>query len=182
MTLFEPQAWLGHRLPQSTQYYAKITPNTLTKAYTEAGYFARNVRTVEVLLDRDALTSGAAATGEPWQYYDLGHGPCSYSFFEQCRHRMACARCDVYTPEESTKAQLGEAKANLQRMLVSIPLTEEERAAVDDGQSALDRLLERLVEPATPAGPTPSELRAEPGRPLPLTVRSPPDSTNRKCC
>ncbi|MFJ9845892.1 tyrosine-type recombinase/integrase [Kitasatospora sp. NPDC101155] len=182
MTLFELQAWLGHRSPQSTQYYAKITPNTLTKAYTEAGYFARNVRTVEVLLDRDAITSGAAATGEPWQYYDLGHGLCSYSFFEQCQHRMACARCDFYTPKESTKAQLVEAKANLQRMLVSIPLTEEERAAVDDGQSALDRLLERLAEVATPAGPTPSELRAEPGRPLPLTVRSPPDSTDRKCC
>ncbi|MEU1286644.1 tyrosine-type recombinase/integrase [Kitasatospora sp. NPDC005856] len=182
MTLFELQAWLGHRSPQSTQYYAKITPNTLTKAHTGAGYFARNVRTVEILLDRDAVTSGAAATGEPWQYYDLGHGLCSYSFFEQCQHRMACARCDFYTPKESTKAQLVEAKANLQRMLVSIPLTEEERAAVDDGQSALDRLLERLAEVATPAGPPPSELHAEPGRPLPLTVRSPPDSTDRKCC
>lgn len=66
-------------------------------------------------------------------------------------------------------------------MLVSIPLTEEERAAVDDDQSALDRLLERLAEVATPAGPTPNELRAEPGRPLPLTVRS-PDPTDRKCC
>ncbi|MEU4583295.1 tyrosine-type recombinase/integrase [Kitasatospora aureofaciens] len=182
MTLFELQAWLGHRSPQSTQYYAKITPNTLTKAYTEAGYFARNVRTVEVLLDRDAITSGAAATGEPWQYYDLGHGLCYYSFFEQCQHRMACAGCDFYAPKESTKSQLVEAKANLQRMLVSIPLTEEERAAVDDGQSALDRLLERLAEVATPAGPTPSELRAEPGRPLPLAVRSSPDSTDRKCC
>lgn len=74
-----------------------------------------------------------------------------------------------------------QAKANLQRMLVSIPLTEEERAAVDDDQSALDRLLERLAEVATPAGPTPNELRAEPGRPLPLTVRS-PDPTDRKCC
>ncbi|MFJ1548096.1 tyrosine-type recombinase/integrase [Streptomyces sp. NPDC088246] len=182
MTLFELQAWLGHRSPQSTQYYAKITPNTLTKAYTEAGYFARNVRTVEVLIDRDAVASGAAASGEPWQYYDLGHGLCSYTFFEQCQHRMACARCDFYTPKASTQSQLLEAKANLQRMLVSIPLTEEERAAVDDGQSALDRLLERLAEVATPAGPTPSELRAEPGRPLPLTVRSPPDPTDRKCC
>jgi hypothetical protein len=32
----------------------------------------------------------------------------------------------------------------LQRTLVSIPLTDEERVAVDDGQSALDDLLERL--------------------------------------
>jgi integrase len=34
MTLFELQAWLGHRSPQSTQYYAKISPNTLTHAHT----------------------------------------------------------------------------------------------------------------------------------------------------
>ena len=74
MTLFELQAWLGHRTPTTTQHYAKITPNTLTKAYTDAGYFARNVRTIEVLIDRDAVTAGAAADGEPWQHYDLGHG------------------------------------------------------------------------------------------------------------
>ncbi|WP_331746189.1 tyrosine-type recombinase/integrase [Streptomyces sp. NBC_00846] len=36
MTVFELQAWLGHRRPESTQHYAKITPDTLTKAYVEA--------------------------------------------------------------------------------------------------------------------------------------------------
>ncbi|WP_229882595.1 tyrosine-type recombinase/integrase, partial [Streptomyces alanosinicus] len=162
MTLFELQAWLGHRSPTSTQHYAKITPNTLTRAYTEAGYFSRNLRTIEVLVDRDAVTSGAATGGEPWQHYDLGHGYCTYSFFEQCQHRMACARCDFYTPKDSSKAQLLEAKAYLQRMLVSIPLTDDERAAVDDGQTAINSLLDRLAEVPTPAGPTPREL----GRPL----------------
>lgn len=58
-------------------------------------------------------------------------------------------------------------------MLVSIPLTDDERDAVDDGQAALDRLLERLADVATPSGPTPRELRAEPGRLLPLIVKSP---------
>jgi len=158
MTLFELQAWLGHRSPNTTQHYANITPNTLTKAYTQAGYFARNVRTIEVLIDRDAVASGAAAAGEPWQHYDLGHGWCTYSFFEQCPHRMACARCDFYTPKGSTKAQLLEAKDNLQRMLASIPLTDDERAAVDDGQHALDALLSRLTDVPTPAGPTPREI------------------------
>ncbi|WP_245599974.1 tyrosine-type recombinase/integrase [Embleya scabrispora] len=47
MTLFELQAWLGHRSPESPQHYAKITPNTLARAYNDAGYFARNVRTIE---------------------------------------------------------------------------------------------------------------------------------------
>lgn len=32
MSLFEFQAWLGHRSPISTQHYAKITPTTLTNA------------------------------------------------------------------------------------------------------------------------------------------------------
>lgn len=158
MTLFELQAWLGHRSPASTQHYAKISPATLSKAYTEAGYFARNLRTIEVLLDRDAIVSGAAGTGEPWQHYDLGHGWCSYTFFEQCPHRMACARCDFYIPKGSTKAQLLEAKENLQRMLVSIPLTDDERAAVEDGQTALDALVDKLSGVPSPAGPTPHEL------------------------
>jgi hypothetical protein len=162
MTLFELQAWLGHRTPHTTQHYAKITPNTLTRAYTDAGYFARNLRTIEVLLDRDAVASGAAATGEPWQHYDLGHGWCTYSFFEQCPHRMACARCDFYTPKGSTKAQLLEAKDNLQRMIASIPLTDDERAAVDDGHAALDALLGRLTDVPTPAGPTPRQIGIPP--------------------
>ena len=158
MTLFELQAWLGHRSPQSTQFYAKISPATLTRAYDDAGYFSRNVRTIEVLVNRDTAASGAAAAGEPWQHYDLGHGYCTYTFFEQCPHRMACAKCDFYTPKDSSKAQLLEARANLQKMRAMIPLTEDEQAAVDDGGAALDRLLARLANTPTPAGPTPRQL------------------------
>ena len=39
-----------------------------------------------------------------------------------------------------------------------IPLTDDERAAVDDGDAALTRLLERLADVPTPAGPTPRQL------------------------
>jgi hypothetical protein len=162
MTLFELQAWLGHRSPETTQHYAQITPNTLTKAYTDAGYFARNVRTIEVLIDREAVLSGAAAAGEPWQHYDLGHGYCSYTFFEQCPHRMACARCDFYIPKPSGKAQLLEAKADVDRRLALIPLTDGERAAIEQDQQAVGRLLEGLANTPTPAGPTPRELAARP--------------------
>ena len=158
MTLFELQAWLGHRSPQSTQHYTQITPTHLTQAYKDAGYFARNLRHIEVLIDREAIQGGAAAAGTPWQYFDSGHGYCSYSFFEQCPHRMACARCDFYLPKASSQAQLLEAKEHLQRMLTTIPLTEDERAAVDEGAEAVDRLLSRLADTPTPAGPTPREL------------------------
>ncbi|MET7897353.1 hypothetical protein [Streptomyces mirabilis] len=54
---------------------------------------------------------------------------------------MACARCDFYAPKDSSKGQLLEAKENLQKMLANIPLTDDERVAVDDGQAALDQLL-----------------------------------------
>jgi hypothetical protein len=159
MTLFELQAWLGHRSPASTQHYAKISPATLSKAYTEAGYLARNLRTIEVLLDREAVTSGRAGNGEPWQHYDLGHGYCSYTFFEQCPHRMACARCDFYIPKLSSRAQLLEGKESLQRMLVAVPLTDDERAAVEDGHAALAALADRLSEVPSPPGSTPRTLR-----------------------
>jgi integrase len=168
MTLFELQAWLGHRSPQSTQFYAKISAQTLTRAYTDAGYFSRNVRAIEVLIDRDAVASGAAASGEPWQHYDLGHGYCTYTFFEQCPHRMACARCDFYTPKDSAKAQLLEAKSNLQKMTAAIPLTDDEQAAIEDGQAAIDRLLGKLADTPTPAGPTPRQLAPGTGRLLPV--------------
>jgi hypothetical protein len=66
--LFELQAWPGHGSPNSAQQDAKISPATPTKAYRDAGYFERNVRTIEVLIDRDAAQNGTAAAGEPWQY------------------------------------------------------------------------------------------------------------------
>jgi hypothetical protein len=75
---------------------------------------------------------------------------------------MACARCDFYTPKDSSKGQLLEAKENLQKMLASIPLTDDERAAVDDGQAALNQLLERLTDVPTPAGPTPRQISVPP--------------------
>ena len=82
---------------------------------------------------------------------------------------MACARCDFCTPKDSTKAQLLEAKTNLQKMTAAIPLTDDERAAVEDGQAAIDRLLGRLAETPTPAGPTPRQLAAPgTGRLLPV--------------
>ena len=66
---------------------------------------------------------------------------------------MACARCDFYLPKPSSEAQLLEAKDGLQRMLVQIPLTDEERAAVEDDQDAVDRLLDRLTDTPNTGGP-----------------------------
>ena len=158
MSLFELQEWLGHRSPASTEHYANLTPTKLAKAYEDAGYFGRNLRLIEVLIDQEALRSGAASRGEPWRYYDLGHGHCTYDFFEQCPHRLACPRCTFYLPKGSTRSQMLEGKANLQRLLQEIALTEEERAAVEEGVGAYERLLARLADIPTPVDLPPGEF------------------------
>ena len=53
--------------------------------------------------------------------------------FEQCPHRMACAKCSFYLPKGSTEAQLLEGKINLLKMRQEIPLQPAELAAVDEG-------------------------------------------------
>ena len=158
MNLFELMEWLGHRSPSATQQYAKVSPTKLAKAYAAADYFRRNLRTIEVLIDRDAVVSGAAAQGKPWRYYDLGHGYCTYDFFEQCPHRLACAKCSFYLPKEATAALLEEGKVNLHRMQQEISLTDDERIAVDDGIKALTTLAERLAEVPAPDGYTRNQL------------------------
>lgn len=166
--MFELQEWLGHSSPEATQHYVKTTPNKLAKSYADAGYFARNVRAIEVLIDQESVRNGQAIT-EPWKFYDLGHGYCSYDFFEQCPHRMACAKCSFYLPKESTAAALLEGKSNLLRMRQEIPLAEAEIAALDDGISALDSLLSRLQNVATPSGKTPLQIRGQ----LPVQIEVP---------
>jgi hypothetical protein len=71
---------------------------------------------------------------------------------------MTCAKCGFYVAKGSTRAQLLEGKANLQRMRQEIPLSDSEIAAVEDGLAALGKLLDKLADVATPAGPTPREL------------------------
>ena len=162
MSLFELQEWLGHKHPSSTQHYAKITPTKLRKAYAKAGYFERNVRAIEVLIDQDAVRQGTAGK-EPWKFFDLGHGLCTYDFFEQCPHRMACAKCSFYVPKESGRAQMLEAKSNLLRLQQEIPLTEPELAAVEEGVAAYNKLVNSLEDIRTPAGQTPREMTAQTG-------------------
>ena len=90
---------------------------------------------------------------------------------------MARARCDFFIPKQSSKSQLLQAKSNLQRMLVSIPLTDDEQTAVEDGQAALDHLLQRLADIPTPAGTTPRQLTAATSLPI-VAVNPRPISTN----
>jgi hypothetical protein len=131
----------------------------VAKSYADAGYFARNLRAIEVPVDQDVVRIGLAAT-EPWKFYDLGHGYCAYDFFDQCQHRMACAKCDFYMPKDSTAALLLEGRTHLLRLLQEIPLGEAEQAAVEDGVAAYKNLLSKLSDVPTPARPTPRQRGA----------------------
>lgn len=177
MTLADLQEWLGHRSVQSTRYYAKISPTRLVKSYLEADYFTRNLRSIDVLIDQEAVRT-RIADDTPWKFYDLGHGYCTYDFFDQCPHRMACPKCSFYRPKGSTEAQLLEGKANLLRMRQEIPLGENEIGAVEDGVAALETLIHKLADIPTPAGPTPRQLQAS--SLVQLTALPPAPSERRK--
>jgi integrase len=162
LDLFQLQEWLGHRSPESTRHYTKISPTRLAKSYSDAGYFARNLRAIDVLIDRDVIAKNPIPD-EPWKFYDLGHGYCSYDFFEQCPHRMACAKCDFYVPKESSAAHLLEGKANLLRLKQEISLNDDERSAIEDGVEAYDKLLVELANKPTPTRHATGDPIAPPG-------------------
>lgn len=105
-----------------------------------------------VLLDRDTIESGRAALGEPYKYYDLGHGYCSYNFFSQCPHRMACVKCSFYRPKNSDAARLLEAKANNNRLIEEVSLREDEVEAAKGDAAAIAVLTESLRIVAAPDG------------------------------
>jgi hypothetical protein len=160
LSIFELKEYLGHKYLSSTQHYTQVDPTKLASRVVQAGYLEQDLATIEVLLNQDAVFSGAAARGDVWKYYDLGHGYCTNSFWAACKHRMACARCPFYRPKSATMDQLVEGEANLVRMLEYVQLTEEELLLVTEGIELHQALIEKLANVPTPAGPTPRELEA----------------------
>ncbi len=65
---------------------------------------------------------------------------------------MACARCDFYIPKPSAKGQIIEARSGMDRRLAIIPLTDDERSAVEGDSRALGILLDKLADTPTPDG------------------------------
>jgi hypothetical protein len=104
--------------------------NEADEVLEKAGYFERNIRAIEVLIDEDVIRKGLGAQ-EAWKIFDRGHGYCTCDFFDQRLHRMACAQCSFYVAKQSTRAQVLEAKANLLRLRQEIPLSEPALAAVE---------------------------------------------------
>jgi hypothetical protein len=66
--LFDLMQWMGHRSSNSTLQCLKSSATKLAKVFTDADYFRRTLRSIEVLAPRAAITPT-----EPWRY-DLGRG------------------------------------------------------------------------------------------------------------
>lgn len=99
LSLWQMMRWLGHRTEHSTRSYVDVDLTKLAVKIAGNNFLERNAASIPVLVDNDAVVSGAAAAGEPWKYFDLGHGYCTLAEWQSCRYRMACARCDWYLPK-----------------------------------------------------------------------------------
>jgi hypothetical protein len=87
---------------------------------------------------------------------------CANPFYEQCPHRMACARCPFYRPKPSTLEANAEGASQLKqmtRMQQILRLTDDELAAVAEGAELLQSLVDKLKDVPTPGGPTPRQLK-----------------------
>jgi len=158
LSIFELKEFLGHKQLSSTQSYLLVDPTKLASKVAKTGYLEQNMATIEVLLDQKAVLSGAAARGEPWKYYDLGHGYCANTFWAECKHRMACARCSYYVPKSSELAHLLEANEHNERLLAEVALRDEERKAAEGDREAFNRLVSELRSVPALDGLSPEQL------------------------
>ena len=171
MTLFELQAWLGHT-PRIDPALRADHPVTLTKAYTDAGYFARNVRTIEVLLDRDAITNGRPETAGPLSSMTSGTATAPTASLSNARTGWrapaATSTCRSIPVRPAARGQGRPAPDAVQ-----IPLTDSERAAVDGDQTPSTGCLP-LIDTPTPSGQRRNTSPAEPDNGQGSIVRSKP--------
>jgi hypothetical protein len=90
-----------------------------------------------------------------------GDGYCTDKFFSRCPHRLACVRCRYYLPKESAAAKRLEADSNNERILIQLPLREDERAAIEADRDAWNALQTRLESERANDGRLPAEIRRD---------------------
>jgi len=161
LTPFELMHWLGHKSIRSTEFYVGQRPRRLAQKIMDAETWRKNVARIGVVFDKEAIESGAAAQSGKYKYYDLGHGYCMDNFFSRCQHRMACVRCSLYLPKDSTKGQLLEAASANELLYEEIPIRDDERLALEGDSRAIKELTDRLRDVPAPDGQTPKQLEAD---------------------
>lgn len=132
--------WLGHTDNSSLGFYVHTDERKLRDAYTMANHVSIDKRQLEQLKEPTTI-SGALAKGESMPSVDLGHGFCTYDLFAECKQQAPCANCSFYRPKVSLYSELQEATSQLQRMLHSLPLSQQVRQAVEDAIAANEMLV-----------------------------------------
>ncbi len=178
MTLFELQEWLGHRSPRDHPALRQDHPKQ-----ARAGELERRVLRPQRPHHRK---SSSTATPSPAVRRRLANPGSTTTwamallrvpaFFERfpAPHGLRTTRLHPESLVQS--AASWKPRDNLQRMLANIPLTDDERAAVDDGQANLDRLLSQLADVPTPAEPAPRKSAHRPRRPCRSNRRDRPEA------
>lgn len=152
MTPFELRDWLGHSSVNTTAFYVGQRPRKLAQKYMEADQWRRNIGRISVVIDREAISKGAHADGPPSQYYDVGLGYCGDGFFSRCAHRMACIKCSLFMPKESTKGQMLQAVAHNERLYEEVPIREDERRALEGDTDAIQKIFHEAEGTPAPDG------------------------------
>jgi hypothetical protein len=134
------------QVPRVFSTTPKLHPTRLAKPISRAN---KNSRLAQVLVDPSAI-----AKGEPAIFYYLGDGDyCTNPAWASCPHRMACLKCPMYVPKETT--QLIEARDGVLRLMQEVPLTEEEKSVAVGDVQALTRYIEGRRHVPTPELPSP---------------------------
>ena len=75
-------------------------------------------------------------------------------------HRLACAGCIFSLPKASAKAGALAARSSVTRMLEEVPLSPDERTAVEGDAEKLDGMLAKLADVPALDGRTPRQITA----------------------
>lgn len=157
MTAVELSKWCGHRGTGAIMSYLRSRPTHLAGSFAKAD---RTAHMIEVVIDQEAITSGAVQNGTPWKHYDLGDSYCSNAFWSTCPHRMACAGCFFNIPKQSAKGLVLAAQQSATRLLEEVWLSPDERAAVEGDVAAMNGMLAKLQDMPALDGRTPREILA----------------------
>ena len=143
------QRWLGQRSRSPVRYYAPVDEHKLKDTYAAANQISIDKRQLEQLKNPETADSGQATEDVSASSVDLGHGFCTYDFYDQCGQRKPCDKCSFYKPKPSLYSPLQEVKSQLLHMLHHLPLSKELRQAVEQAIAAnetLEAILRRNEE------------------------------------
>lgn len=116
------QDWLGHLSEDSLRWYLAINNRKLEEAYAAANHVSIDKRQLEQLKKPATKEGKLPGKGKSMPSVDLGHGFCTYAFYDDCSQRKPCTNCSFYRPKASLLSQAHEVKSQFTRMLHHLPL------------------------------------------------------------